>query len=241
MYTQPVNGITEKDFKMIQLYDDIPVNYSLFWKKQNEHRLHGSMVDVNSPNKHYHDSAALPVVHVSELPHNKHQTRHLPHLEPTVPAHSNEHSVHNSPDAFNRDGSRMHNHVFRVHTGHTAPIGDSEIGHTMEHIKYNHEHMHHINTQADMHEVSAGFDLLVRSLQVCLHHGYDHGICETLLPMLEEKTVHDSMYDEMKSAHAHFKHRVSDWVKEEPRAIVDASHDFLRGYEMISKAYINLE
>lgn len=252
-----MNGITEKDLKMIQLFDEVPVNYSLFWKKQHKDILESnknknSNSKSNSPveHSHTHTASSEPVVHISESPHNQHNVneyhdnaRASHHLDATVPSRIAEasHNIHTSPDAYNSDGSRMHNSVFRVHTGHRAPLGDSEIGHTMEHIKYNHDHAHHINTHVDANEINTGFDLMINSLKLCMQQGFDHGICESLLPMLEQYTVYESQYEEMKNAHIHFNHRVTDWVQGEPSVIINASKGFMKGYEMISKAYVNLE
>ena len=39
VYTQNVDGVTDNDLKMIELYDAVPVNYSIFWKKQHSDLL----------------------------------------------------------------------------------------------------------------------------------------------------------------------------------------------------------
>ena len=151
--------------------------------------------------------------------------------------------VHASHSETRRsDGSLLHSHSFRVQ-GHHAPLGDSEVHHHMDHLhEFNDSNHVRVNLKGSSPaELMRGFALMVAGLQTFQRLGFDVGLCEEFLPMLEANTVIPGYSEDLKKAYQHIKRRLStEWAADEPRDILDASEEFVQGYALVSKVYINL-
>jgi hypothetical protein len=249
VFTQGVDGITDMDLKMMELLDAVPANYSIYWRKQNADLF--DKLDTGRPELSHgahSQSVAAPLgaagASAQQLSHQR--SLHgagegiFPQSTSRGSSNSGVHSSHS--DTLRNDGTRLHSHSFRVQ-GHHAPLGDSEVKHHMEHLHEfndsNHIRMNLRGTSPD--ELKRGFALMVRGLETYQRLGYDVGLCEEFLPMLEHNTVIPGYSEDLQKAYKHIKQRGSkDWADNEPREIVDATEEFVQGYALISKVYLNL-
>lgn len=106
------------DFQMADLFDSIPVEYSLLWKKAHPEIPHEEKqrlpVPPNPSNTHKYDTVFPRRVH---------------HPESLVPPI--ESSVHSQP-VSHEPGSVQHSHPFYISTAEHTPLGHSDIQHHAE-------------------------------------------------------------------------------------------------------------
>lgn len=104
------------DFQMVDLFDAIPVDYSLLWK-----HAHPGLVGENKPST---PPVENPHKYETVFPHHK-KTR------PTDPIFNSVHeasTVHSNP-VSTEPGSVQHATRFTVPTAPNIPIGKSDIEH----------------------------------------------------------------------------------------------------------------
>lgn len=250
VYTQGVNGVTEMDFKMIELYDRLPVNYSLAWKKHNEALIEKLPVyDELTPATNAKETeAAQAVLHSrrnqfeAEIHHKRGLHDEHDGIHPTIPNHGDL-GVHPDHSETRRsDGSLLHTHSFKVSKAHVAPLGDSEVLHNMDHLhEFNDSNHVRVNLRGlPPADLKRGFALMVHGLETYERLGYEVGMCEEFLPMFDQNTIIPGYSEDLKKAYLRVKHRGGDWSDREPQEIVEASQEFLEGYGLVSKVYVNL-
>lgn len=75
------------------------------------------------------------------------------------------------------------------------------------------------------------------SLRDLVSRGYDVGIGEALLPMINSHEMYPNWEEQMLEAYLHLKKRVTpEWARDEPAEVVAAAKSFVDAYDEICNA-----
>eukprot|EP00604_Paraphysomonas_vestita_P001560 CAMPEP_0174822612 /NCGR_PEP_ID=MMETSP1107-20130205/17061_1 /TAXON_ID=36770 /ORGANISM="Paraphysomonas vestita, Strain GFlagA" /LENGTH=223 /DNA_ID=CAMNT_0016042019 /DNA_START=280 /DNA_END=951 /DNA_ORIENTATION=+ len=215
------------DFQMVDLFDAIPVDYSLLWK-----HAHPSLVGENKPS-----TPPIDVTHKYEtiFPHHQkiQQSTKFPDIHESSTVHSNPIST--------EPGSVQHSKPFYVPTAQHTQLGKSDIEH---HAQIYQQHRprsssgtvlvrRHPSTFETKTESDA-WNSMAHALQHLVERGYDVGISTAILPMVNSHEIYPSWEDEMHTAYVHINKRLSPaWLETEPADVVSACREFVDGYNTI--------
>lgn len=247
--TPRLHGITEMDIQMIDLFDKIPVEYSLLWKhshpnlvpftssvssfpsgsiysiQKEEDKEENVNVNVNVPHKHKYETV---------FPHRIHSQQNHVTLTPDLT------TVH-SQAISNEPGSVKHSVPFHISTATSIPLGKSDIQHHAE-VYANQRPRSSSETvlirrnpsNFETASESVAWNSMAHALQRLIDRGYDVGISTALLPMVNAHEVYPSWEDEMHAVYVHLNKRLSPlWLESEPPEIIDACREFVDGYNTI--------
>lgn len=169
--------------------------------------------------------------------------------------------VHDDKSSYNSNGSAMHSHDFKVHTGRDIALGHSDLPEHAVHATRPHwdtesDHVYpfqrydklshpedypdqsqsplrrHTSLSPEDEELAWG--TMREGLSMLLSQGYDVGVVKAMLPMVEAKRINKDMRDNFWSAYLHFKHRLDPkWACGEPEQVVQACVLFVNGFDML--------
>jgi hypothetical protein len=133
--------------------------------------------------------------------------------------------------AVSDDGRQLHQHDFKVHTGHTELPGHSDSSH-FEHGGDHDRELASEGIPPSRHLSKAAWQRMANSLSDLQSSGFDIGECENYLPMIERETIHPSMEAEVFHFYKHLLRRLEpDSRSSEPVEVVEAALGFVEGYE----------
>mmetsp|Transcript_24956 Transcript_24956/g.36809 ORF Transcript_24956/g.36809 Transcript_24956/m.36809 type:complete len:316 (-) Transcript_24956:231-1178(-) len=238
LYTHRLSGLTEMDFEMADLFDKIPVNYSLMWKRNHPDLLDHSEPPPTSSESHKRPARALKYDTIFRRPPSSSDSistpirTHHPKTPPTSPPQCTQQPKKPAAVSSPPEPSRL-----RIPSPQAPPPPPPPCHGVALTPRSMHKHIQlkkRNPTNLETPEENEAWKSMAAALQTLIDNGYDIGIGESLLPMVNAHEVYPNWEEEMHSAYVHLNKRLSpSWLDSEPTVVIQACMQFVEGYNVI--------